>query len=530
MIAGRPDKAGIFDFAAAHHEETLLSGERLTGSDKRALLVWVMLGIVGALFARHYFFRAFPEASVDFRVSRDEALARAQRFASSLGEDVSSYKSAITFDMDDDAKTYLERELGLQQANRMMSSELNIWYWDVRFFKPQQEEEFHVRVSPGGEVVGYDHKVPEARAGPSLARNEAEAMARNFLSGKLGVDLNIWDFLPEEANSEKKPKRLDWSFTWEKHGFRAKDAPYRLQVAIHGDRVGSTQQYLQVPEAWTRSYKRLRSANDTLALVFTVPYLILLGTAVWLAIRLTNRGQTSWRGAILLGAVVATLLFLQNLNGWPLWGASYDTNASYGSFLALKVGTALLTSVATAITITLVLPAGEPLYRASQPNRLQLSKTFTWRGLRSKEFFSSAVVGLSMVRSRVLHSGKPFRCLGAAGIELRGIGEYRVSLDIRRGDWIACFYERRIYFSPICDSFFRPAHAFPLDCSDRAGVFVELSAQQLPSRTAVHSRHRDRLVRHSRRDCYAALGYSCDPHLALHRGCVSGGLVPASFE
>ncbi len=138
--------------------------------------------------------------------------------------------------------------------------------------------------------------------------------------------------------------------------------------------------------------------------------------------------------------------------------------------------------------------------------------------------------GTHRVRSRVLHSGKPFRCLGAAGIELRGIGEYRVSLDIRRGDWIACFYERRIYFSPICDSFFRPAHAFPLDCSDRAGVFVELSAQQLPSRTAVHSRHRDRLVRHSRRDCYAALGYSCDPHLALHRGCVSGGLVPASFE
>jgi len=52
-----------------------LPGERLTNSDKRALLVWVMLGIVGALFARHYFFRAFPEASVDFRVSRDEALA-----------------------------------------------------------------------------------------------------------------------------------------------------------------------------------------------------------------------------------------------------------------------------------------------------------------------------------------------------------------------------------------------------------------------------------------------------------------------
>ena len=86
-----------------------MSGERLAGSEKRALLMWVMLGIAGALFAHRYFFRAFPEASVDFRVSRDEALARAQRFVSGLGEDVSSYQSAIIFDVDDNAKTYLER-------------------------------------------------------------------------------------------------------------------------------------------------------------------------------------------------------------------------------------------------------------------------------------------------------------------------------------------------------------------------------------------------------------------------------------
>ena len=93
-----------------------MSGERLTGSEKRALLFWVMVGIAGALFARHYFFRAFPEASVDFRVSRDEALSRARRFVNGLGEDASRYQSAIIFDVDDNAKTYLERELGLQQA------------------------------------------------------------------------------------------------------------------------------------------------------------------------------------------------------------------------------------------------------------------------------------------------------------------------------------------------------------------------------------------------------------------------------
>ncbi len=62
-----------------------MAGDRLTGSDKRALLFWVVLGILGAVFAQKYFFRAFPEASVNFQVSREEARKRAQNFVTALG-------------------------------------------------------------------------------------------------------------------------------------------------------------------------------------------------------------------------------------------------------------------------------------------------------------------------------------------------------------------------------------------------------------------------------------------------------------
>ena len=378
-----------------------MAGERLSGSEKRALLLWVVFGIIGTIFAYKYFFRAFPEASVDFRVTRPEAMKVAQNFVGGLGENVSGYRSAIVFSVDDDAKTYLERELGLQQANQLMSSQLHVWYWDVRFFRPQQEEEFYVRVSPAGNVVGYTHKIEEARAGATLERPTAQARAQNLLTAKLGLDPSQWDFLPEEANSIKRPNRMDWDFTWEKHGFRAKDAPYRLTVALQGEHVGGSQEYLRVPEAWQRSFQRLRSGNDTLALVFTVPYIFLLGCAVWLAFKMTNGGQSSWRGAIVLGLLVAGLLFLQNLNDWPLWSASYNTNASYAGFVLAKIGAAVLFAVATALTVTLVLPAAEPLYRASQPQRLQLAKAFTLRGLRSKEFFSAAVVGLSLAAAHI---------------------------------------------------------------------------------------------------------------------------------
>jgi len=379
----------------------LVAGDRLTGSDKRALLFWVVLGILGALFAHKYFFRAFPEASVNFQVSREEALKRAQSFVAGLGENISGYQSAIVFDVDENAKVYLERELGLQEANRLMSSELNIWFWNVRFFKPLQEEEFRVRVSPAGQITGYKHKIEESRSGAALDRAAAQSAAQNFLSSRLRLDLTRWDLLPEEANSNKRPNRLDWSFTWEKHGFRAKDAPYRLQVTLLGDRVGKSEESLHVPEAWERSYERLRSGNDTLALVFLLPYVSLLAIAIYLGIQFTKSGKTVWGPAIRLGLLAAIFLFLQALNDWPLWGAQYDTKIAYSGFILQQIGRALLFAAATALTITLVLPAAEPLYRSSQPDRLSLRRVFTMRGLRSKEFFSASTVGLCLAAAHI---------------------------------------------------------------------------------------------------------------------------------
>jgi membrane protease YdiL (CAAX protease family) len=378
-----------------------VADSRLTGSEKRVLAAWVLVGVAGALFAHKYFFRAFPEASVDFKVSRTEAVGRARQFLSSVGQDVSGYQSAIVFDVDDNAKTYLEREVGLQQANRLMSSELNIWYWDARFFKPGQEEEFYVRVSPAGQIVGYNHKIEEQKGGGSPEQAEAEKDAQDFLSGKMGVDLSQWKFLPEEANSSSKPNRVDWSFTWEKRDFRAKDAPYRLRATLHGKEPGDAEEFLQVPEAWQRSYEHLRSTNNFLNTLAIIPYLLLMASAVWLGITFTRQGQTSWGPAIRLGIVVAILLTFMQLNTWPQDRMSYDTNTSYGTFVFEQIGAAILFGLASALTVVLPIPGGEPLYRFAQPAQLRLRKAFTLRGLRSKEFFKSATIGLSMAAGHI---------------------------------------------------------------------------------------------------------------------------------
>jgi membrane protease YdiL (CAAX protease family) len=378
-----------------------LPDARLTGSEKRALVLWILFGALGLLFAQRYFFRAFPEASIDFKVSQHEAETRARKFLGDLGENVNDYKSSVVFEVDDNAKTYLERELGLQQANRVMSSEVDVWYWGVRFFRPLQIEEFEVRISPAGKVVGFEHKIEEARGAKSLSRAEALASAEQFLRTNEGLDLDQWNFLPEEAGSRVKPNRLDWSFSWEKKGFKAKEAPYRLEVGLEGDHIGSAQASLKVPEDWKRGYAHLRSTNDFYELVAFIPYGFLLGGALWLGVSLSRRGETRWMPAVKIGGLVAALFLVMQLNEWNTLPPSYATHDSYSSFLAQRFFLALLQALGTGLMVTLVLPGGEPLYRAAQPDMLRLSNAFTLRGLQSKEFFCSSLVGLGLAAAHM---------------------------------------------------------------------------------------------------------------------------------
>ena len=378
-----------------------MSSTKLSGPEKRALLLWILAGIVGLFFAHRYFFRAFPEASVDFKVTRPQALERARAFVAGLGENVAGFRTSIEFKVREEEKVYVERELGLLEANQLSASQISLWYWNVRFYKEKQEEEFAVEVSPSGQITGYEHVLPATKPGPTVEKAAAQEIAQNFLVKQLSKNASEWTFLPEEANSEKKPNRLDWDFTWEKHSAKVKEAPYREKIHVAGDKATRAEEGLQVPEAWQRGYERLRSGNDTLALVFSVPYIAILGIALWLAIQFTKHGKTKWALAVRLGAVAAGLLFLQALNDYPLWGANYETKDAYGGFVLLQILRALGFAIVTALTITLVLPAGEPLYRQLQPNNLRLSQALTWRGLRTKEFFSSAVVGISLAAAHI---------------------------------------------------------------------------------------------------------------------------------
>ncbi|MDD5087452.1 MAG: hypothetical protein PHI18_01465 [bacterium] len=87
---------------------------RLNRKDLRFIVVCLALLLGGLLVSVRYFHRAFPEASIDFRLNRPQSQRVAADFLRSLDlSPPADYRHAARFGYDGTAKTYLEKELGV---------------------------------------------------------------------------------------------------------------------------------------------------------------------------------------------------------------------------------------------------------------------------------------------------------------------------------------------------------------------------------------------------------------------------------
>ena len=345
-----------------------------------------------------------------------------------------------------------------------------------------------------------------------------------FCAIRCSLDLSRYDFREEEANFTERPARRDWSFSWERRGFRAKDAPYRLTVTLAGDRVSGYNEFLKVPEAWKLDYERLRSSNNLFEYVALLPYAFLIGGCLYVIVSLGRRGLLEWRIGLALGVFITILYFIMTMNQWPLDRAAYDTNTPYSSFFLSQVGQAALISIVSALLVVLAVVPGEPLYRISQPEKIRLDVGFSLPGIRTKEFFRANVIGI---------------CLAAAHI---GYITVFYIISRRLGAWapqdlnyenVVSTYVPWVYpltigiYAATSEEFLFRLFAIPFllrtTKSQVSGcrpsrILLGISAQQLSAGACLHSRPRSRPDRHRRRARPAALGNLGDADLALHRG------------
>lgn len=365
-----------------------MNREPFSPGDVRLTVVVAALIVVCSLYIRLEYDKAFPQASIQLTLSRDTITGRAEQFLHQRGLKTAGFRQLTIFDPDDDARLYLERELGLERANQLMQRDVAIWRWRARWFRPPEQEEMLVYASPDGRITGLEHTIPEAAPGARLTHDQAFKLAQDFVQGNSTAPGHI-----VEDRLEQRPNRNDYLFTWEQDGFRAKDATYRRTVVVQGDAVGRYLEFLYVPESWRWEFAGMRSRNELYASIAEAVWLPLILAALFLMVRGLRNKQIAWRPLLRISGVVGILMILGQLNGLTLLVDRFPTSSPYIQTLLLIVLEALGAGVGVFFYIIVAGAAGEPLYRRRTLDPLSLTIAFTPQGLASGPFYRSVIVG-----------------------------------------------------------------------------------------------------------------------------------------
>ena len=364
--------------------------QRLSQDDWIFVAVCIAVAVVSVAVVTRYFARAFPQAAIDFQYDRETSRPLAERLVRRLGVDTRSMKHAARFDGDDIARIFLERSLGLEEATRVATDHVRVWYWNHRWFRPLVEEEISVDVAPSGEIVAFTHTIPEDRAIPGALASPPEG----FLIS-IGVDVTRLRLI--DTSERRLPKRIQRIYTWESIAVRPAGAAYRHTVKVDGTKITAYSQRLKVPDTWLRNYRELRSKNEAAGSVDSMFNAALMLAAIVVFIIRLRRGALPLR--FLLGVGLAGVLLVGGiaLNSLPSQLAYYDTTTSYPAFVGTLAFRTVIQSLGTAMLLIVICGAGEVLYRERHPTHLALPRIWTPRSLTSRRVFLAMILGYALV-------------------------------------------------------------------------------------------------------------------------------------
>lgn len=349
----------------------------------RPALVLTAIGLVCLGVAWWLFPRALPTLALEQHLTRERALQKADSFFNAHELATTAERTAVRFATNDSLLIFIDLGAGGKDSLDALvrSHELPIFTWDVRAFAPGSPDEARVRFGTDGRVMGFRRVLPDAEERPSISVDSAHALAQVVMGSWIDEDPSRWESVATAYETRASSGRVDRTLTFERRDRRVGEAPIRLRVVIAGDLPVEAQPHVVIPEAFSRRYSEMRSANALLELLATIGMLaIALAGAVTL--RRTARGTLRWRPALVVGTVIGVLVAGTMINTIPTNWYEYDTATPPAVFQAGMILVAVVGGAATLVLVTLTVVAGEALTRRAFPWHLDWWQLWQARGTR----------------------------------------------------------------------------------------------------------------------------------------------------
>jgi hypothetical protein len=344
-----------------------------------ALPRWApVAGIAG--LAMWAFLGEFQTPAPPLRLGRAEAVALAQTALEARGTKLEppwvtlSYVQAVP----DQEHRFVWQSAGAGAYRELLGSYLAPPQWVVRFARfegdvAERAEEYLIFADRAEEVRSVRHRLPEARAGPTLTEPEARELAQATLRDAYALEPS--GLKEVSAVPVQLPARRDWTFTFARPESRLSSGEARIVVSIAGDEVVDRYRHVHVPEDWERAERQRRILPRVVQTVCS----LLLALALIAAVA---RALVAWSGGSFRPRVFLVFLLLLTVwsgldfaNAWPTIRAGFSTDQPLSHQILLRAAGAFFVALMTAAGLGLI--AGflhsRPGSRASLDSRAALS-------------------------------------------------------------------------------------------------------------------------------------------------------------
>ena len=363
-------------------------------------IVFVVISAAAAVFTFRNFSTAFPLVSIDLKMDRADALRSARALAEKNAWPPAGFDQAADFNGNQEAQNFIELEGGgKQELGRIVKEKIFALYtWRIRHFKEGDPHETLIRFTPDGTPAGFFVRLPDQEPGATKAAEEAQQIAETTAARDWKVDFSRYRLI--ESSKDVKPGgRTDHTFVYERQDEHVGEGHYRLRLIVGGDKLTELTPFVQVPEAFSRRYEQMRSANDAIGAVSQIAVfgLYLLGFCGIGLFFMIRQHWVLWRQPVLWGLFLALLLGLQQLNQWPLLWMGYDTAVPASGFAIRQLLGAAATFGGFAVLLTISFMAAESLSRRAFPHHVQFWKVWSPPIAASKTVLGETLTGYLLV-------------------------------------------------------------------------------------------------------------------------------------
>ena len=111
----------------------------------------------------------------------------------------------------------------------------------------------------------------------------------------------------------------------------------------------------------------------------------------------TRKKDIHWKTAFIWSGIIAVLLIGNVFNNLPLQLYWYDTRETFLTFLTTTIlFECIFWPFLVALSMGILIAGAEPFYRDQYPHQLSFRHILTTQGIKSRSFFNSAIIGISL--------------------------------------------------------------------------------------------------------------------------------------